>query len=399
MVLLTVDLSSVSDALTTMVKGLESTHDKLAMAGQAIMQKLGLIEVAVALLWCMFQGASIKSLLQKALTLAVWMTIVANFHELAKSATKWLVTNAANVSGGGDPWELVLNPGKIMELGTNASEPLMEKAADVSLLSTGDTLMIAICAMLLVGAYIFLSIHVAFTVIEFYLYMNVGALLIPFAVLSHTRFVADKAINAVLNAGIKLAVVTYIMMAIKPILESVTLRQGFGDRTADLTWNEIFAMLLVSMLCLFVAVAAPRMAAGLLHGSPSLSGTGVVLGATAGAIAAAQIAGRGAYQLGKGLFSAADSGFSAIGQRIPPAAARPPSPGGGGSASAPAAPPPRPVSVGFAYVVGQARLAPPRPASAPALDASSGGSPRLGQGGPFLLGPGSNPSSPTPGDA
>lgn len=383
MILLAVDMSSISDALTTMITGLEGTHDKLAQAGDAVMRKLGLIEVALALLWCMFQGESIKTLLQKSLVLAVWVTIVGDFHELAKSATKWLVTSAGSVGGSGDPWALVLNPGEIMKLGTSAAEPLMKKASDVSLLSSGDTFMIAICALLLIAAFIFLSIHVAFSVIEFYLYLNVSALLIPFAVLQHTRFIADKAINAVIGTAIKLTVVTYIMSALKPILEAVQLRKGFGDRTEDLTWNEIFAMLMVSGLCLFISVAAPRMAAGLLHGSPSLSGTGVVLGAAAAALGVGQLAGKGAFALGRAVFSGAESGFNWAGQFIPPASSQSPQNHGGGS-PAPAPPPPRPVT--YHFFGDQQRLAPP---PTPVLPSNRGGSaPRLARGGPLLLGPG-----------
>jgi len=391
MVLLAVDFSSVTDALTTLVTGLESQHQRLTEAGQELMHKLGLLEVALALLWTMFQGESFRSLLQKAFGLSIWMMIITNFHDLAKSATKWLVVKAGSVAGGGDPWEIVLNPGLIMKMGATASEPLMEKAADVSLLDGGDALMMAICGLLLVFAYIFMAVHVAFTVVEFYLYLNLGALLLPFAALSHTRFIADKAINAVLHTAIKLAVLSYITTAIKPILSAVELHQAFGQRT-ELTWNDIFSMLLVSTLCLFLSVMAPRLAAGLLHGSPSMSGTAAVVGAVAGASALANTVAKDGYKLGQKAFGSIAAGLQSLGEGIRPAAAAQSAANAstGDSAASAAAAPPTPVTFVYfgnpALSGGNGAAALPAPPK-PALD-SGGGEMRLGRGDAPQLPPG-----------
>ncbi len=164
----------------------------------------------------------------------------------------------------------------------------------------------------------------------------------PFGILPSTKFLAEKAIGAVVAAGIKLMVLSFITSAIVPI---VTASRFSGP---DISFNELWAMLLtiggVTVLCW----KAPGMASNLMAGAPSLGvadaaqagqsalGAG---GAVAGAIVGNPAAGAAATRAAAGggaMGASAGAGASRPGTSVASASASLGS--GGGPVKGPALP-------------------------------------------------------------
>jgi P-type conjugative transfer protein TrbL len=359
-----VQMGALSTAVKHVVDTLEGAAGPLRDSMSHLTRSLALIEIALALI-AILMGERPMLLLRKALNVATWLWLIESFHDIAKGFMKMLVHAAGDSLGGETKW--LLEPGEIIKLSTKATGGMLSKLEGMNWFNGGTVLLLGLALLAIVLAYVALAISVALANIEFYLYLALSGLLLPFAVLGHTRFLADKAINAVIACAIKLAVMSFIVAAIEPVLSKIEFEPGVWN---TLTWHSIWAMLVVVGLCTGLALWAPRVAAGFLHASPSLSGTAVV----------AQAASVGASLLN----TAATAASAAWGATAGASTARKPpsndsdSGSSSGSAPTPDAPPPAPPAPIYVFLASQRELRPP---AKPALPSPSGKRPLMLGGG------------------
>lgn len=308
------DMGLLSEALDTVITGIESSHPRLSESAAQLTRNLALIEMGISIAQVML-GDPPKTLLRKALTLATWLWLAREFHDILNGFKAWLVKAAINAApSGARGYDLVLEPSKILDAATQATEPLLVKAVRFDI-NFGKQILLGLAFLAIFAAFLFLAMHVAMASIEFYLYLNFATLLAPFAVFSHTRFIADKGINSVLAAALKLAVITFILAIIEPILSSIQFHENFGDKDA-IRWGEIWSVVAVVGFCCLIVWFVPRLAAGFLHGSPSLSGTSVVLGAASAATWVATRTADGAATLGRATMTGFELGFAWAGKLV-----------------------------------------------------------------------------------
>lgn len=343
-----VEMGVLSSAVKTIVDTLEGAAGPMQEATGQLTRSLALIEIALALV-AVLLGAAPMHLLRKVLTVATWLWIIEIFHAAAKALMKWLV-HVAGAAFGVES-DFLLQPSKILDLSTKATEPMIQKLLSIRV-DVGTAILLGLVLLAVMFAYITLALSIALALIEFYLYLSLSGLLLPFAVLGHTRFLGDKAINAVLACAIKLAVMSFIVSAIAPILEQVKFEPGMWT---GLTWHSIWAILVVVGLCTGLALWAPRLAAGFLHASPSLSGTAVV--AQAASVGAAMVG--AAAQMGMTALKATEGSSSP--RKLPDPTPATESAGAGVSAPAPSPPI-------FVFFADQQRLPPPSDPQLPAGD-------------------------------
>jgi type IV secretion system protein TrbL len=137
----------------------------------------------------------------------------------------------------------------------------------------------------IMGCYIIMAINLFLAILEYYLFAGIIGILLPFGLLPSTKFLAEKAIGAVVAAGIKLMVLAFITSAVLPVIVATR----FSGPEFGL--NELWAMLLtiggVTVLCW----KAPSMASALMAGAPSLGVSDVAGAAMTGAAAGIAVAG------------------------------------------------------------------------------------------------------------
>ena len=106
--------------------------------------------------------------------------------------------------------------------------------------------------------------------------VTVSIILLPFGMIPQLKFLADKAIGGIINCAIKMFTVTFlgtigVIMLNGLAKETVQMVQANKD-----TWFDDITMMLSTLLfalvMFFVVKQIPKFTAGLLNGSPSLSG-------------------------------------------------------------------------------------------------------------------------------
>ena len=174
----------------------------------------------------------------------------------------------------------LMRPGFVAATGFTASRPLLEKAGELigitSFFSNFVTIVVLLLAWLIVLlAFFVLAVQLFVTIIEFKLTTLAGFVLVPFALLGQTAFLAERVLGHVISAGIKLMVLT-IVVGIGSSLFGTLIRPA-GEITLTQAASTILAAIAVFGLAVFV----PAIAAGLVSGAPQL-GAGAAVATTAG---------------------------------------------------------------------------------------------------------------------
>lgn len=120
------------------------------------------------------------------------------------------------------------------------------------------------------------ALEVIITRLEFWVMVTVSIILLPFGMIPQLKFLADKAIGGIINCAIKMFTVTFLGTI------GVTMLNGLAKETVQMvqankdTWFDditmTLSMLLFALVMFFVVKQIPKFTAGLLNGSPSLSG-------------------------------------------------------------------------------------------------------------------------------
>jgi len=246
----------------------------ICMAGQAnlirpalgILGTLSIITITWnVLIWLMDEsGSALKELLRKIVFICAFIFIIRSFPWLIKcviSGFAWIGNTAGNQANA----SIINDPTEIMRQGVRVCANLVTEISNSDSITVlghlmicfGEFLAIMLC-FLIIAAQVFL-INVELAIIT-----SLGVMLIPFGVWKPTSFMAEKMFGAIIAYGVQLMVLSFIIAVAFPFLHMLALPP---DPNLLAFVNTFFGAALLA----FLAWHAPRMAAGLLAGSPSLS--------------------------------------------------------------------------------------------------------------------------------
>lgn len=258
--------------------------------GQTLLWLLAGIElVLIALWWALGGNNQIVDAIKKILFLMFWLWIVTNFAVLAPQFVYSLVD--AGISGAGGlagGHGIILDPSRIFSAGLVAIDPIMTLIEDMDDWDQlGQVMMLWLSALIIVVAFAIVAIQVFLTVLEFYLFLGLSAILLPFGINKHTKFIAEKTLGGVVNYGVKMMVLAFILSVTEPTLTgsiALTVTNGLVE------WNEVFSVMVIAWAIALLTWNAPGVAAGLVSGAPSLSAGTAAQNSVAGMAAGGGVA-------------------------------------------------------------------------------------------------------------
>lgn len=259
--------------------------------------------ILIGLWWALGGGDKLVNVFKKILYIGFWMWIVTNFPSLCHAFVNSLI-QAGNIAGGGGANSL-LDPSRIAGFGLDATVPLATRLGNIGF-DVVDAVIIGISYILIMISFLIIAWQVFYAVLEYYLMVAICGVLIPFGFLKPTRFLAEKAISAIVSSGVKLMILSFILSVAEPVLS------GLRFTNTNITFNELFAMLLTAGAIAYLAWNAPSVAAGLLAGAPSLSAGSAVQNAVAGAMLTGMAA-QAAVSSTRSAATGIGSGFEKIG--------------------------------------------------------------------------------------
>ncbi len=239
---------------------------RIAGPANKLMALLIVIEVIlIGFWWALDGGERLSAIFKKLLYLCFWIWVVREFPTLSKAFVDSLVSAGQLAAGGNTDASLLLDPSRIAGYGIDATEPLAKKLEELHAVDLSDILIFGAAYLAIVTCFVIMAVQVFLAVIEYYLIVALVGILLPFGVVPSTRFLAEKAIGAVVAAGIKLMVLSFILASVEPVLQSSV--KFSGD---DISMNQVFAMFMTVCAVMLLTWKAPQLASGLLSGHPNL---------------------------------------------------------------------------------------------------------------------------------
>jgi len=267
---------------------------------------LGIEIVMLGLWWALGGGEQIVGVMKKVLYLGVWMWIVQSFPALSNAFVQSLIQAGQIAGGGGGP--SLFDPSNIIDYGILTTAPLVDNINSIGITEIVNGIVLALTYVGIMLAYILIAWQIFYAVLEFNLLAAVVGIFLPFGFFEPTKFLAEKAIGAIVSSGVKLMVLAFIMAVIEPTLSTLSF-------TSALNFTEIWSALLTVGAVAFLAWNAPGIASGLLAGSPSLSAGTAMQNAVVGGTGVV-LAGMGAYNLTKLAVEKVGAGVGAASRMI-----------------------------------------------------------------------------------
>jgi type IV secretion system protein TrbL len=303
--------------LQNFITALSGAYSRIQGSASTLLGILVGIEVVLLGLWTALGGGdNVVGVFKKILHIGAWVWIVQSYPTLAKDLVESLVKAGLLAGGGSGDVSLLMDPSRLAGYGLDATEPLTRKLADLGMTDLSDLIVFGFGYLAILACFLIMAINVFLAVLEYYVFAALAGIFLPFGLLSPTKFLAEKAIGAVVSASVKLMVLGLVTAIIDPVLSSI----HFAG--PEITFNELWSVFLTVCALMFLCWKAPSLAGSLLGGSPHLGIDHAIQAVTtpiAAGMAAGTVAGRVA------------SSVSAT--RAAAAMPRGGPPGGGGSAS------------------------------------------------------------------
>ena len=274
-----------------------------------LLGSLMIMDLVLAIIMNIEDGDHLKTLFKKILKYGFFIWIVVDYRHLVKVILDSFTMIGIKAGGGSISMALLTDPSAIAEQGIYVSAPIFDYIKSLggidTIMNLPNIMISGITGLVIMGCFFIVGIQVFLCYVEFYIIATVALILIPFGVNDYTAFLGEKAIGAVISFGIKLMVLSFIACAAIPLIKTWALPN-------PPTMEDCFHLLLGSLAIAVLAWEVPSMAAGLLSGSPSLSGGTVARTAAAGAAVGGAIG--SSYDHGKttasSVKSAVNSGMS-----------------------------------------------------------------------------------------
>src|SRR5262245_34484621 len=281
------DLAIIDRFTETFSRYIDSGFGLLAGDVAFLTSILVAIDITLAGLFWALMGEDnvVAQLIRKVLYVGFFALLLNNFKGLADIVFQSFAGLGLKASGASLTAADLMRPGFVASTGFTAARPLLEKAGELIGITTFFSNFVTIAVLMLAWlivllAFFILSVQLFITIVEFKLTVLAGFVLVPFALLGQTAFLAERVLGNVISAGIKLMVLA-VVVGIGATLFGTLIRPS-GEITLTQAASTILAAIAVFGLAIFV----PGIAAGLVSGAPQLGAgtavaTGVALGGTA----------------------------------------------------------------------------------------------------------------------
>lgn len=264
------DPSILTNILKLFIEQLTGGYGRIFPDAWTLLKLLATLElVLAALTWTLSRDTNILAeIIWLTLKIGFFIFLVVQFPVLCQYIIDSFVI--IGLKAGGSTMELreFLNPSEVARLGLVAAEPVFTHISTFGFIdgmrNLGDILISGISGLLILLAFFIIAIQVFVSFLEFYLLSAMALILIPWGIMRHSAFMAERAIGMVLAFGIRLMVLAFIVSVSFPIIILMKL-------DADPTWQQVFSLLLGCGAIAFLCWHAPGIAGGLLAGVPTLT--------------------------------------------------------------------------------------------------------------------------------
>ena len=254
------DLINIDPGVITLIQTTFLEHINTAFATAAtyafnLLYLFAALELAVfGLVWALQRGLGWDRLVFKIIKIGLIFFVIQNFSWLLSTILESFAELAGTVIGGSAISEYIFNPAQIWQYGYNAGVNLLYLAANTDIFGLSMIQISLGMGILLVFG--LLGIQMVIQIIGFYVISFGALILLPFGALTPGRNMFDKAVQAVLQAGLRLMVLIIIIGI------AVVIWNGFDfvelETAGNFNLNQPMGLFFTALLFLCLALYLPK---------------------------------------------------------------------------------------------------------------------------------------------
>jgi len=285
-------MNTINDTLQQYLDAIDSGFGLIGDDVSWLFNALLVLNIVVAaLFWAFSDDQIVVPIIRKALYVGIFAWIIQNWSQLTDAFAHTFMLLGIKAGGGRVAPDILLNPGAIADRGLTTAAPMMQAVRDLSgpvafFENFPEILLLTLSALVIIVAFFFIAIQMVMAILTFKLGTLVAFVLLPFSLMTHTTFIAERPLGWVVTASVRFMLLTLVV----GLGESM-----FGRLQIDpqqVTVRLALDIALGTIVLMVLALTASRLATDLATGTPRLGAldAGVALSGTvlAGALVARQ---------------------------------------------------------------------------------------------------------------
>jgi type IV secretion system protein TrbL len=233
-----------------------------------------------ATLWALSDDHVIVQLARKIVYIGIFVWIIQNWQMLTDKLARSFMDLGLKAGGFADANYYTAQPGNIAYLGYTTAQPLIDQIGRLCgpvafFKNFPEIAFLTVAIIAIIASFCVITVQVVMALVTFKFGSLVGFVLMPFAVVTKTAFMAERPLGWVVGSGVRLMVLTLVLGIGNNIFQTLKMPPG-----STVTTYEAFCIALAAVLLMVFSLVASRLASDLIVGGPSL-GVGTAINTTA----------------------------------------------------------------------------------------------------------------------
>ncbi len=223
-----------------------------------------------AALWAFSDDHVIAHFARKIVYIGLFAWIIQNWQSLTDKLASSFMNLGLKAGGFDGAGFYTSQPGNIAYLGYTTAQPLMDQIGRLTgpvafFKNFPEILFLAIAVAAIMAAFCVITIQVVVALLTFKFGSLAAFVLVPFAVLAKTAFIAERPLGWVVGSGVRLMVLTLVLGVGNNIFQSLQVPAG-----QTVTTYQAFCIALAALLLMVLSLVASRLATDMIIGGPTL---------------------------------------------------------------------------------------------------------------------------------
>jgi type IV secretion system protein TrbL len=223
-----------------------------------------------AALWALSDDHVIAHFARKIVYIGVFAWIIQNWQTLTDKLASSFMDLGLKAGGFDGASTYTSQPGNIAYLGYTTAQPLMDQIGRLTgpvafFKNFVEIAFLAVAVVAIIAAFCIITIQVVVALLTFKFGSLAAFVLVPFAVLSKTAFIAERPLGWVVGSGVRLMVLTLVLGVGNNIFQALKVPTG-----QTVTTYQAFCIALAALLLMVLSLVASRLATDMIIGGPTL---------------------------------------------------------------------------------------------------------------------------------
>ena len=223
-----------------------------------------------AAMWALSDDQVIVQLARKVVYIGLFAWLIQNWQGLTDKLAASFMQLGLKAGGFDGVSTYTQQPGNIAYLGYTTAQPLIDQIKRLTgpvafFKNFPEILFLGVAVVAIIAAFCVVTIQVVLALLTFKFGSLAAFVLVPFAVLSKTAFIAERPLGWVVGSGVRLMVLTLVLGVGNNVFQQLKVPAG-----QTVTTYQAFCIALAALLLMVLSMVASRLATDLIIGGPTL---------------------------------------------------------------------------------------------------------------------------------